>query len=183
MNEELNPVKEYLFKYIKNSESRINELISKQKFSEIIQDVLDNCFDKITTMGKKEEVLGILATVLLHYLLTNALINSQRKVEKNGTMIDIIIPDTKTLEKEPNIALAIIIPKSLNKKLILEQISKVQKIQPESKNIWVILSENLEIDFKTFVISKQRSNFTKIIYEIAQFVNVNQHNKFKILRI
>ena len=32
-------------------------------------------------MGEKNESIGVLATGILHYLLTNALITSQRKVE------------------------------------------------------------------------------------------------------
>ena len=50
-------------------------------------------------MNKKEEVIGILATGILHYLLTNALLNSQRKVNYQGMELDIIIPDIRTLEK------------------------------------------------------------------------------------
>ena len=181
--EESNPVKEYLFDYIRDSESKFRKLISQQKFSEVIQDVLENCHDKVVSMGDKDEAIGVLATALLHYLLTNALINSQRKVEKNGTEIDIIIPDMKTLEKDPKMALVVVIPKSSNKQVILEKISEIQEIQPERKNIWLILSQNIPINLKTFVISKYDSNFTNIIYEIAQFTNVNSQNKFKILRV
>ena len=49
---------------------------------------------KSFSMGKKDEAVGILATGILHYLLTNALLNSQRKVEYQGLELDIVIPDT-----------------------------------------------------------------------------------------
>ena len=100
MQEEPNPIKEFLFNYLKKSEKRIQELISQSKFTEIIDDVLENCYDKVISIGGKEG-LGILATGLLHYLLTNALVFSQRKIEYNGIQIDIIIPDLKTLEIDP----------------------------------------------------------------------------------
>jgi len=101
MQEEPNPVKDYLFDYLSKSEERIQKLIINKKFSKIIDDVITNCYDKIITLGKKDESIGVLATGLLHYLLTNALINSQRKIEHQGIEIDIVIPDIKTLEKDP----------------------------------------------------------------------------------
>lgn len=183
MQEESNPVKDYLFEYLLKSEAKIQKLIADKKFSEIIDDIISNCYDKITTMGEKDVSIGILATGLLHYLLTNALINSQRKVEYQGIEIDIIVPDIKTLEKDPKKTLLICIPKSSNKKTIQEKISKLEEIQPEKENIWIVLSENIPIDKKLFVLSKENNTFSKIIYEIAQFSNVGGSNKFKILRV
>jgi len=183
MQEEPNPVKEHLFDYLSKSEERIQKLIFEKKFSEIIDDVIENCYDKIITLGEKDESIGVLATGLLHYLLTNALINSQRKVECQGIEVDIVIPDIKTLEKDPKKALLICIPKSSSKKIIEEKISQLEKIQSEKENIWVVLSENVSINKKSFVLSKENNSFSKIIFEIAQFSNVGGTNKFKILRI
>ncbi len=183
MQEEPNPIKDYLFDYLSKSEVAIQKLISEKKFSEIIDDVIANCYDKIITLGEKDESVGVLATGLLHYLLTNALINSQRKVEHKGTEIDIVIPDIKTLEKDPEKTLLICIPKSSNKNIIEEKISQLEKIQPEKENIWVVLSENVSINQKYFVLSKENNSFSKIIFEIAQFSNVGGSNKFKILRV
>ena len=131
MQEEPNPVKDYLFDYLSKSEERIQKLISEKKFSEIIDDVTANCYDKIITLGEKDECVGVLATGLLHYLLTNALINSQRKIEHKEIEADIAIPDIKTLEKDPKKTLLICIPKSSNKNIIEEKISQLEKIQPE----------------------------------------------------
>jgi hypothetical protein len=183
MQEDPNPVKEYLFDYLSKSKEKIEKLISEEKFSEIIDNVIENCYDKIITLGGKDESVGVLATGLLHYLLTNALINSQRKVEHNGIEIDIVIPDIKTLEKDPKKTLLICIPKSSNKNIIEEKISQLEKIQPEKENIWVVLSENVSINQKYFLLSKENNSFSKIIFEIAQFSNVHGTNKFKILRI
>jgi len=183
MQEESNPVKEYLFEYLSKSEERIQKLISDKKFSEIIDDVVANCYDKIITLGERDESLGVLATGLLHYLLTNALINSQRKIKHLEIDIDIVIPDIKTLEKDPKKTLLICIPKSSKKNIIEEKISQLEKIQPEKENIWVVLSENISINKKYFVLSKENNSFSKIIFEIAQFSNIGGSNKFKILRM
>ena len=182
MSEESNPIKDYLFNYIEKS-TTILKLISEQKFDVIIDEIIENCYDKIILMDKKEESVGILATGLLHYLLTNALLNSQRKVEYEGLELDIVIPDVRTLEKDAKMTLLILIPKSSDKKIIDEKISQLNEIQPYKDNIWVVLSEDIPIDSKSFVLSKGNNSFSKIIFEIAQFSNVGKSNKFKILRI
>ena len=182
MQEEPNPVKDYLFEYIEKS-STIPELIVQKKFDVIINEIIENCYDKVILMDKKEKAVGILATGILHYLLTNALLNSQRKVDYQGMELDIVIPDIKTLEKDAKMTLLILIPKSSDKKIIDEKISQLRKIQPTKENIWAVLSDDVSIDCKSFVLSKENNSFSKIIFEIARFSNVGGSNKFKILRI
>lgn len=182
MQEEPNPVKDYLFEYIKKS-STIPELIIQKKFDLVINEIIHNCYDKIISIGNKDESVGVLATGILHYLLTNAFLNSQRKIEYQGVELDIVIPDIKTLEKDSKMTLLICIPKSSDKKIIDGKISQLEKIQPNQKNIWIVLSEDIPTNKKTFVLSKENNSFSKIIFEIAQFSNVGGANKFKILRI
>ena len=182
MLEEVNPIKDYLFNYIEKS-NNITKLITEKKFDIIINEIIENCYDKIILMDTKEEAVGILATGILHYLLTNALLTSQRKVDYQGMELDIVIPNIRTLEKDAKMTLLILIPKSLDKKIIDEKISQLRKIQPTKENIWVVLSEDISIDCKSFVLSKEKNTFSKIIFEIAQFSNVHGSNKFKILRI
>lgn len=182
MDEESNPIKDYLFDYIKNSQT-IPQLISQKKFDVIIDEIIRNCYDKIITMDKKDVAIGVLATGILHYLLTNALLNSQRKIEYHGIELDIVVPDIKTLEKDPKMTLLICIPKSSDKQIIEEKIHQLGKIQPNKENIWMVLSEDMALDVKRFVLSKEKSTFSKIIFEIAQFSNVGGANKFKILRV
>jgi len=95
----------------------------------------------------------------------------------------IVLPDVKTLEKDPKKTLIICIPKSSDRKIIQEKISQLEKIQPTKENIWLVLSKNVKTDKKSFILSKENSSFSKIIFEIAQFSNVHGTNKFKILRI
>ncbi len=181
MSEESNPIKEYLFEYLESK--KIQELASQSKFPELINDVLENCFDKVTSMGGKEESLAIFATGLLHYLLTNALIPSQRKIEHNGVEIDIVVPNLKTLENDPDKALIIYIPKTMNFNTIKQKLDSLKKIQLNNKNIWLVLSKKQDFQNNMYIIEKKNPAFLKIIVDIGQFVNVQGQNKFKILRI
>ena len=182
MQEESNPIKDYLFEYIKNS-TILPELIANKKFDVIINKIIENCFDKIITMDTKDVAVGVLATGMLHYLLTNALLNSQRKIEHSGIELDIVIPDVKTLEKDPKKTLLICIPMSSDIEIVKEKISQLEKIQSIKENIWLVLSKEIPITQKSFVLSKENDSFSKIIFEIAQFSNVHGTSKFKILRI
>ncbi|MBS3921646.1 MAG: hypothetical protein KGZ37_00680 [Nitrosarchaeum sp.] len=178
---ESNPIKDYLFDYLESK--KIQELTSQLKFPELINDVLESCFDKVISIGEKEESLAIFATGLLHYLLTNALIPSQRKIEHKGIEIDIVIPNLKTLENDPNKALIIYIPKTMDINTIKQKLDSLKKIQPNNKNIWLVLSKKLDFQDNTYIIEKKNQSFLKIITDIGQFVNVQGQNKFKILRI
>jgi hypothetical protein len=182
MEEESNPIKEYLFNYLEKSEKKFSKLFSQTKIDEIINDILNNCYYKVALIDNKEESIGVLATGILHYILTNALLTSQRKVEYQGVEVDIVIPDLKTLKKDPKKTLIICIPKTLDKNTIKEKLEQLQKIQPERKNIWLVLTQDIGHD-KTYVIQKDQPSFSKIIFDIAQFVNTQGQDKFKILRV
>ncbi|QUC65666.1 hypothetical protein NsoK4_03955 [Nitrosopumilus sp. K4] len=183
MQEEPNPVKDFLFEYISKSEQKIQKLVSEQKFSDIINDIMMNCYDKAIAIEEKHKALGILATGILHYLLTNALITSQRKIECQGIELDIVIPDVKTLEKDSQKTLIICIPKTNNRDQIIQKIHQLKKIQSETQNIWLVLSEKQDVKNKTYIIGKDENSFADIIFDIAKFVNVQGQNKFKILRV
>ena len=116
-------------------------------------------------------------------MLTNALLTSQRKIEYEGIEIDIIIPNLKTLKIDPKKALIICIPKTSDKKIISKKLEKLKKIQPHNENIWLVTSENMNFKNKTYIVKKKNTSFSKIIYDVGQFVNVQGQNKFKILRI
>ena len=58
MSEESNPIKDHVFDYIKKSNT-IEKLIPVKKFDVIINEIIENCYDKIILMDKKEEAIGI----------------------------------------------------------------------------------------------------------------------------
>ena len=161
MQEESNLIKDYLFDYLSKLDEKIQKLISDKKFSEIIDDVIENCYDKVITLGEKDESIGVLATGLLHFLLTNTLLNSQRKVKYQEIEIDIVIPDLKTLEKDPKQTLIICIPKTSEKKEIAQKLTELYKVQPEKQNIWLVLSQTLDFENKSYVINKENNTFFK----------------------
>jgi len=176
------PVKKHLFDQIAKSEEKYKKLISKEKYSEVINNIISDCYSG-TPLENKHENLRVLATGILHYLLTNSTISSQRKIKTEGITLDIVIPDLKTLKKDPKKSLIILIPETTDKISIERKIQNLHKLQPYKDNIWVVLTKDIPIKNKSFIISNKDTNFSQIIYEVAQFANTNCQNKFKILRI
>ena len=204
----IDEIKDYLFGYLDDSSDRISELIINHRFDVVIDDVVENCYDTAVSLGGMPGA-GVLATGLLHYLLTRALIPSQRKIEyKHGDdmgsnhaisdkgnndagdnsdpaiSLDIVIPDLKTLKKDPKKSLLLCIPDTTDTMEIAQLTAMLEKIQPESQNIWLVLpDDSIATKHRTYVIDKSDNTFSKIIFDISQFTRVNQQNQFKILRI
>ncbi len=180
MPEESNPIKDLLFEHIQTSHA-VPGFLSEKRFDLIIKDVVDGC-SAVMSMG--DEAVGVLATGLLHYLLTNAIIPSQRKVEHMGVELDIVIPDIRTLEADPKKALLVCIPKSSDVDVIRDKITQLGRVQPEAQNIWVVLARDAPpIQNQKFILSDRHDTFSGIIFEISRFVSLNKTGKFKILQV
>lgn len=204
----IDEIKRYLFDYLENSSVRISELLLGNKFDVVINDAVENCYDKAVSLGGLSGV-SVLGTGLLHYLLTRALMTSQRKVtyrydgnnhdngnvsnsqddtsttdNNNEILLDIVIPDIKTLKKDPKKSLILCIPDTDDPAVITQLTARLEKIQPQRQNIWMVLpSDNVSTKYKTYVLDKNNNTFSNIIFDISKFTSVNQQNQFKILRI
>ena len=105
-------------------------------------------------------------------------------LSKNNTYIPFFVQIGTTFKPEyMPIRFSFTINKSSEKNNIQNKLEELEKIQPEKQNIWTVLSEKNELTYKSYIITKENSSFSKIIYDVANFVNVNGNDKFKILRI
>ena len=173
-------IKDFLFEYIKKSEIQLSEMLTKKQYRDVIIQLLENCSSMANTENVAESI-GVLATGILHYILTQAQIPSQRKAEINGIKLDIIIPDAKTLLNNPQDALLICIPLTTNQSEINQMLEKYHTIQPIRQNIWMILEYEHDIQ-KTYTIHKNPT-LPNIINDVMQFTNLHCKNKLKILKI
>jgi len=74
---------------------------------------------------------SILVTALMHYMLTECMIPSERKIVIDGVKVDIVIPSSRILKSRPSNALVI--------NIVCDQIQDLSSIQPNMENIWFIL--------------------------------------------
>ena len=165
------PVKDILYEEIsKISENTIQLEISKGNSSKIITNLISNCLPRIERISQNvEEDYGVFAESLIHYFLKLAIISSQRKVSQENIEVDIVIPDLKTLEKNPNDALIIIFPKSNDNNFIQNRISEIKKIQTIKQNIWVVMHGTVDLENRIYQIKNNRNSFNKILDDIKEF--------------
>jgi hypothetical protein len=177
------PIKEILYEQINSiSEQEIQIEISQKNTASLIRQITDNCYPEIIKLyGDQYENFEAFAESLMHYLLTNALIPSQRKVTLKTLEIDIVIPDVRTLALTPKNALVIFFPKTGNTDMILESIRKLESIQPIKENIWLVQKTSLDLQHKTYEIDT--GSFCNIINDISVFCASNTQSKFKIFKI
>ena len=123
-----------------------------------------------------DKVIGILSEAVLHFMLTISTLPSGRKTRLNGELvIDVVIPNLRILKINPSKS---IIVQFIKEGQELEKISKLQFIQPNSKNIWVVFHKPLTITkYKTYSIFPD--SFSNIIVDIHNFL---KHTGDKSLR-
>lgn len=177
-----NPVKKILYDYFdKLGEAPILNLLHENKSSELINKIITNCYPKVMKLGSElDENSAMFSTAMLHYLLTNSLIPSQRKVIHDDVEIDIVIPDLRTLRANPKNSIVICIPKQFDKVTINEKIKELLKIQPNDKNIWFVLKGKKEINYKLFEL--ENKTITDILNEINNFLAKSKQTQFKIFK-
>lgn len=177
--------KEMLFEYIRGSDA-VQKMVAESRFDLAIRQVVSECYDRTAAICGTAEAPRTVAIVLLHYMLTGALIPSQRKAECMGMEIDVVVPDVRTLARDPRKALILHVAESSDVGAVLDRVEKIRKIQPIRENVWVTLPRMMPRVSKaarTFVISKECNTFADIVNEVARFTNESGAGKFKILKV
>jgi hypothetical protein len=178
---EESPIKSVLYCELNQiSESKIQLEFSKNNHAKIIKEILDRCIPKILKIkGNSYENLGTFAESIMHYLLTNALIPSQRKVTIKNIKVDVVIPDSKTLVLSPENVLILYFVKSSDMDSVVNYLEKLQEIQPIRENIWLI-SKTKCAPYKTYEI--ENTKFAAILDDINGFLVSKPQSKFRIFK-
>ncbi len=119
---------------------------------------------------EKEDNIA-LVTTLMHYMLTECMIPSERKVIVDGVMLDIVIPTTRMLSSNAYNALVITIPDDPDK------IRLIESIQRNKENIWTILTYKeytIEVltrlkDYRIYIID---SYITKLPLQVLRLSSI-----------
>lgn len=110
-----------------------------------ISTILHSCMNELKENGVEDEdtILG-LTTALMHYLLTEYMIQSERKIQVDDTMLDIVIPSMRALRANPGGALIILLAKGYDIGTLSHRLAKIYMLQPERENIWVVITGHLD---------------------------------------
>jgi len=165
-------------------EKRILSDIAQGESSETISAVFSHCIPNLDKIGgNKPETRGALAEGLTHYMLTVALIPSQRKITLGTTDIDVAVPDIRTLSSSPEDVVIIYFSKTDQMQTIEEQVNKLKKIQPKSENIWIVTDKPISVDAKVYSLDNNQFTFSNMINDLISFLSDKKQSKLKIFRI
>lgn len=178
-------IKEILYNSIEKHTKYLVSDIAQGKTPEVIKNTYQECKDQLDKLGEnKSEILGTFAEGLIHYLLTNALIPSQRKITFNDVYVDISIPDIKTLNTSPHDALIISFPKTNDLLTIKNKLKEILKVQPIKENIWFVLETELNTGTRTYAIQNDGDfPFSNIINDIIGFFTNKKQSRLKLFRV
>jgi hypothetical protein len=178
-------IKDILYQAIAEyDEKRIISDIAQGESSSTVDTIFEHCISNLEKNGQNNpEIRGSFAEGLTHYLLTVALIPSQRKTSLQSVDIDVAIPDTKTLSSSPEDAIVMLFPKTSEPQIIKNEIAKLKKIQPKLENIWVVVDKPLAVDAKVYSLDRNEFTFSNIINDLIGFSSNKKQSRLKIFKI
>lgn len=155
-------------------QNNINSSIPKIK--EILSKTIATIYEKKENIDSDynnfEKSLSILCEAFLHFLLTITSLPSQRKIMLNELEIDLVIPDIKTLYKDPKKTLIIKFDKDSS---TIEYIKKLDNIQKIKENIWIVSATPLQINYRNYVIYKNIEE-CQILFTNNMVIDENYNN-------
>ena len=177
---ESSPIKDALYANIDDvGQERIHKLMLNDKFAELFEKIFEITINNLDGINEYEKH-GILAESFTHYLFTEMLIPSQRKISFEGIDLDMIIPNIMELKKNTKNVLLIHFVKTSKINEVKQNIQKIKNVQKSDANIWVISKEEIPIPQVTY--TTKRDSFSKFLKDAQDFVKIKEMNKLNIFK-
>ena len=177
---ESSPIKDALYTRINDiGQEQIHQLLLNKEFLELFEKIYEPVADSIDDINDYEKH-GTLAESLTHYLFTEMLIPSQRKVLIQNIKMDMIIPNTVELQRDIHNTILIFFVKTSNIEQIKKRIQNMKKIQNDDAKIWVISKNHIEIPQSTYMTDKE--SFSEFLNDTQNFIKTKKRNKLNIFK-
>ena len=177
---ESSPIKDALYAKIDDvGQERIHKLMLSGKFSELFEKIYETTISSVDGINEYEKH-GVVAESLTHYLFTEMLIPSQRKISFKNIELDIVIPNIAELRKNSDNAILIFFAKTSNIDEIKQYIQEIKKIQNSDANIWIISKDDIQIPQITYTTKKE--SFSKFLIDSQTFIKTKKINKLNIFK-
>lgn len=161
------PIKEMLFGFFEANGGWLAEMASQGRYGQMATEAVSGCLDRALSMAPREEALETLATGIIHYTLTRAAIPSQRKAEVDGVSLDVVVPGTRELRRDPGSALVMLV--SCRCTALGRRLDETRRIQPVRENVWVLTQDCRVSGARRFVISGGDATLSEMIQGAVRF--------------
>ena len=177
---ESSPIKDALYTKIDLiGQNQIHQLLSNGKFVELFEKIYEPVIDSIEEIDEYEKH-GTLAESLTHYLFTEMLIPSQRKIFFKNIELDMIVPNIAELKIDSCDIILMFFVKTSNIEQIKKRIQNMKKIQNDDAKIWVISKDHIEIPQSTYMTDKE--SFSEFLNDTQNFIKTKKRNKLNIFK-
>ena len=177
---ESSPIKDALYAKIDDiGQDRVHKLMLSGKFSELFEKIFETTINSIDDINEYEKY-GVVAESLTHYLFTEMLIPSQRKISFKNIELDMINPSIAELKKNSDNTILVFFAKTSNINEIKQRIQEIKMIQNSDSNIWVISKDDIQILQTTYTTKKE--SFSKFLKDTQTFVKTKKINKLNIFK-
>jgi len=177
---ESSPIKDALYANIDDiGQEHIHKLMLDGKFAELFDRIFETTISNLDGINEYEKH-GIAAESLTHYLFTEMLIPSQRKISFKNTELDMIIPSIAELKKNSDNVILVFFAKTSNIDEIKQRVQEIKIVQNSDSNIWVISKDNIQIPQTTYTTKKE--SFSKFLKDTQTFVKTKKTNKLNIFK-
>lgn len=166
-----NPVKDALFSLLESE--RFAMMAARGRYDQIAREAVSECAHMTEGAETRDAALETLATGVLHYILTKSGTPSRRKAAYGGVELDITIPGTRELERDPGSALVIQVCCDCG--LIAERLHRTGAVQPVRENIW-ILTQDCTGPFH-YTISGEGATFPRMVRRLIRFAGEHRHDR------
>ena len=184
-------IKQILYSVIEEAGKEIiqvdvsSNIESSQKYIDII---ISRCATKLTYESDvrnhdSDIVFAILGEALLHFMLTTSTLPSERKIEiKDGLTLDVVIPSLRSLSRDPSKSIIIQVIK--DRKTDLNKVEKLEFLQPNTQNIWLISTKPLSIakytNYSMFP-NYESYKYSNIITDVDKFLKAIKDRSFRLI--
>jgi hypothetical protein len=140
------------------------------------KEILGRC-EGILGPETDDETLATLCEALLHFMLTASVLPSERKVKMHGADLDLVIPSTRMLEKNPTSSLVIqVVRGDLD-----EKVKQARSVQPHHENIWLVSAKPLQTDHRNYHLGSGNFSYARIVFDISAFLLEKGDRGLKLL--
>lgn len=146
---------------------------------EYCRDIVERSMKKLPAEITSDEItLAGLCEALLHFMLTASLLPSERKIQLQGAELDIVVPSSKILVKNPNKSLVIQVVRNNLK----EKVRHATTVQPHRENIWLLSASPLPTKYKNYHLGTEGLHCSRIISDINRFLLEKGNHGLKLLQ-
>lgn len=180
-------IKRLLYSIIKRQAKYIqaNIISTIEASQKYIDTIIDACMARLKFESTDCDLvitIAIICEALLHFILTNSTLPSERKVEIRYVLpIDVVIPNLLTLKRSSAKSIIVQIIKDVED---FNKISQLEFLQPLSQNIWVISSKPfLTTRYTEYVVFPNlgRDKYSHVIIDINKFLTETGDTSFRFI--